>query len=881
MKELVMLVLSSLAMIYPVAAQQPASLHGTVRDKAGAVIAGAIVTVDDGSGRTQRQQTDEQGQYRFAQLAPGQYTLTISAAGFVTFNSMLELLPRQTAAQDVALKSSLPDAERAVTTETPPAVTSATDDPKLDGAAPQEQKPAETEAARPSLGAEDSPFAAERYKHSDARVEAITKPGYRRFNGALRFGFNDESLNARNAFAETRPPTQRREWAGSLGSPLFGQRGEFFATASRVGQDEFAVINAQVINQAKTAAQPFRQTLLIPRSNTAASVRANYQLRERHSLAASYTRINSSAQNQGIVSNFDLPERTYTANTRANVWRAWLTSASSERLTNEVFFQVRRTFVTTRARNSGPGIIVVGSFNGGGNQNALFSDRTDAGLQLRDALTYTAANHTLRVGVQGDLLRLSLDNRANFGGTFTFGADVRRDAAGKIWPDASGKPVRLTPLESYRRVLLGRAGYLPANFIITQGNPSVEFTQGQLAWFAQDDWRVTRRLTFSYGLRHELQNLLSDKLNPAPRLGVAWMPGGEKSGVVRAGAGVFYDLPGTEIAFNTLRYDGQRQKQFIILRPSFFPDVPDTLPPGITSPPSVRIKEANFRAPYLVLATAGYERQLASKITASATYQWQRGVHLLRTRDINAPVDGVRPQPSRGRILQYESAGLLTYHELSASLSASIRRLSLFGTYTLASARSNTEGSSWVPANPYNLTGEFSRTAADLRHRVVISSSVTLPWGVWVNTSINLSSGAPLDLTTGEDDNGDAFFNDRPGFARVDDPWAVATHFGAFDPSPLFGDRLIPRNFGQGPGQFNINLNFTKTFKFKGWADKPKEGQARRAARYSLTLMAQVSNLLNHTNPACVSGVITSPVFGEANCALEARRVNLALRFGF
>src|SRR5690349_17356348 len=61
-------------------------------------------------------------------------------------------------------------------------------------------------------------------------------------------------------------------------------------------------------------------------------------------------------------------------------------------------------------------------------------------------------------------------------------------------------------------------------------------------------------------------------------------------------------------------------------------------------------------------------------------------------------------------------------------------------------------------------------------------------------------SGLPFNITTGVDNNGDTLFLDRPAFATdLTRRSVVFTPFGAFDASPLPGQRIIPRNYGQGP----------------------------------------------------------------------------------
>src|SRR5262249_8239820 len=188
-------------------------------------------------------------------------------------------------------------------------------------------------------------------------------------------------------------------------------------------------------------------------------------------------------------------------------------------------------------------------------------------------------------------------------------------------------------------------------------------------------------------------------------------------------------------------------------------------------------------------------------------------------------------------------------------------------------------------------------------------------------------------ITTGFDNNGDRIFTDRPAFASAGDPEAIVTSFGIFNPTPRAGDVIIPRNFGTGPAQLGISMNFSKTIgfgpppapNFPGQA-RNRDGQGGRQGgqggqrprgeggpgggrggfggfgggggrggagggggfgdsgssdakhKYSVTFAVNVSNIFNHTNLERINGVLTSPLFGLANSAGQARRIELTTR---
>ena len=73
-------------------------------------------------------------------------------------------------------------------------------------------------------------------------------------------------------------------------------------------------------------------------------------------------------------------------------------------------------------------------------------------------------------------------------------------------------------------------------------------------------------------------------------------------------------------------------------------------------------------------------------------------------------------------------------------------------------------------------------------------------------------TGAPFDITAGSDLYGTTLFNGRPGIATDSSkPGLIQTAYGLLDPNPTAAERVLPRNYGRGPGQFNVNLRITKT----------------------------------------------------------------------
>jgi hypothetical protein len=335
---------------------------------------------------------------------------------------------------------------------------------------------------------------------------------------------------------------------------------------------------------------------------------------------------------------------------------------------------------------------------------------------------------------------------------------------------------------------------------------------------------------------------------------------------------------------------------------------------------------STLRAPYVIQSALGFERQLPMHTTLAVTYANTHGLHMLRSQDINAPtpVTGLFPFGTPDPIFLMESAGLYNQNQLITNVNSRVNeQISLFGNYVYNYAMSNTDGIGTFPANPYTLAGEYGPAATDVRHRGVLGGSINLKWNFRLNPFLIVESGPPYDITVGHDLYGDTLFNGRPGIAMdTSKPGLIATPYGLLDPNPTPDERILPRNYGRGPGSIMLNLRIAKTFAFGAPREGsitpmsgPGGGGGRRGNnnpfsmgggaqggsssaaghRYSLSISMSIRNILNHTNPGAIIGNITSPLFGQANQpagatslggtgfseAANNRRLELQTRFTF
>jgi hypothetical protein len=178
-----------------------------------------------------------------------------------------------------------------------------------------------------------------------------------------------------------------------------------------------------------------------------------------------------------------------------------------------------------------------------------------------------------------------------------------------------------------------------------------------------------------------------------------------------------------------------------------------------------------------------------------------------------------------------------------------------------------------------------------------------------------MQSGAPFNITAGQDLFGTTLYNARPGIATdASRPGVIPTPYGLLDPNPTPGETILGRNAGRGPWIVAVNLRVNKTWGFGpdrtsgevvsshgGGQSGPVLTQPPRGLfapstnnhRYSIVVGMSVRNLLNHTNPGPTIGNIASPLFGRANQVYgqvngegfsenaSNRRLELQIRFVF
>src|SRR6266849_3211290 len=767
-------------------------ISGAVLDPSNAAIAGAKVTLHGGSFKNEPSTaTDLTGHFQFTGVPPGTYEVEVQREGFKTLRSRVKVGPQSSAPLRIVLP--LAELHEEVTSTNSQGqlsgdATENADIIRLDRqtldslpALDNDIVKAVTEMLGPGSGGSggailivdgvtasevgvpasaiqevrinQNPYSAEYSAPGKNRIEIITKNGSSDFHGSLETSFRDYRLDARNAFADTRPPERLLLFDGYFSGPLGNsKKSTFQVSASQKQDDRQAIVYAQV------PSGTFIQNFANPQSSIYFLGGINRQIGKGNSLAVRYSFFNWSDKGNG-VGGVNLPEAASNESTNKHYLYVSDRAAITPKLINE--FSVRATTSESLNRSvllGQPRIVVLDAFVGGSGQTNY--NELHNYLQLTDTLSWSHGKHLIKAGVNlPELGRYSLNGRSNFDGTFQFSS-----------------------LQDYMQ---GR----PFSFVQQQGTSQLVYWQKEVGLFVQDEMRVRPGLSIALGLRYDWQNYISNPKNFAPRLSFAFAPGKSRKVVFRGGAGIFYETTGQAAIADMLRFNGQTLGQIVLSNPSY----PNPLTAGgvaQTLPNSFVRFAPDLRLPYNLQYSFGVETQLQKSTTFTATYVGDRGFNLFRSRDLNAPLPPLyvqRPNPEIATLREIESDGNLTSNALKLVVRTRISRLfNGMAQYTLSRSYDDTAGIAAFPANQYDLTREWSRSNSDSLHFFYFYGTLNVPKAVSLGASLSVRSGQPYTMTTGTDDFGTTFANARPAG--------------------------VPRNSLEGPGSTTLNLRLAKTF---------------------------------------------------------------------
>ncbi len=690
-------------------------------------------------------------------------------------------------------------------------------------------------------------FAADNHDAGRVQIQIITRPNVTQWSGNANVGLRTDALNSKNAFATEKTPEQYRRFNASVRGPIVSGRTSFRLNVGGNRSFDSGTIVAQLGDGTSFASQ-FRR----PFDDTNVTVGLDHGLTDNQTLRFEYRQQEGSRQNQG-VGDFNLADHSFSRTTSEQRLRTSLQGLLGGKVLNESRVQITVSNSESTSQSSAPTIRVIDAFTSGGAGQA--NQNTTKTLQFANDTDFTLGLHVMRAGVLLDVANFDEFDARNSNGTFTFRS-----------------------LDAFNA---GR----PDTFTQRLGLADTSFTHYQLGLYVQDDIRLNRTLSISLGARQEMQSYLDDRFNLMPRLGFTWNPGGSTM-AIRGGYGIFHDWYAANLYDQTLRVDGELQRDLLILDPGY-PDPAGGATAEVLAGGRVQ-SDPNLKMPYAHQASIGVDRPIGPHLTLQTSYQWQRGYNQFRSRNINAPDEsGVRPDPSAGTITQMESTGRMASDRLRINANYRIpdRNIFFIVGYTLAQEKSHADNATSLPADSLNPDAEWGPSSRDIRHRVFTTMNYTFPWGLRANLTNQYSSAVPYTITTGSDDNRDGVSNDRPagigrnterGASRLQTDLRVTRAFSfggsrVTDAGPPEGGGGFggPGGGGRGGGGFG------------GFRGGGRGGGAAGNQRFTAELYMRASNLFNRVNFGNFSGNLRSPFFGTATSASDARRVELGMQFRF
>jgi hypothetical protein len=852
-------------------------LRLVVVDETGAGIPGATVIVTPQKGEAVTFQSNERGLATSPALTPGQVTVHVDFPGFLPFEEPLTLR-RGAMNETVTLRiegfqtevavneTSAPEASKSASTTTlsQEEIDALPDDPEeLAEVLSQMAGPGgatffmngfsggrlPTRDEIRSIRFRQNSYAADNHDAGRTRIDIITRPNAN-WGGNFNGNWGGDALNARQPQSRVETPETERQLQLSVRGPIVaGKTGFNFNVNGRtsnvfqpiIAKDEFG----NAINESARSTN----------DQTGFQFGLEHQLTANHSLQINFQRSENEGLNQG-VGGFNLPERASTRLSDNNQFRFREQGVIGNAMLNEFRVQWIRSGGESFSLTNAPTVNVQDYFTrGGANVN---SNNTTDRLELSNDFDFNVGTrHQMRVGLLVETYRYENFDERNKFGTLTY-----------------------RTIDDY---LANR----PQQFSQRLGTIDTSFNQYQAGFYWSDEFRLHRDFTLGMGVRNEVQSRIDDKLNLMPRLGVTWAPFGSQTSAIRGGYGLFHDWYEASLYDQTLRVDGVSVRDIRVTCTEFNGycasfDVND--PTSVSSTPSGRIQaHPDLKMPSVHQASVSYDRQLSQNFVLQSSYQMLRGRNLMRSRNLNVPVAGVRPNPQFGDITQFESTGRSQSDRFNVGLQFRIpsRQTFMRVQYTLGQEKNHADGATSLPSNNLNPDVDWGPARGDIRHRVQTNSNVQLPFDIRTSLNFNWSSGSPYNWTTGFDNNDDGVFNDRP--------------------------EGVGRNALRGDSTWTFNLNISKRFTL-GTLQPATPGRAQQGgalfaqrggggggfggpgggrggggnnSRYSFEIFANANNVLNHVTRTGYTGNESSPYFRQATGVGRARDINIGVRFNF
>jgi len=780
--------------------------------------------------------------------------------------------------------------------------------------------------------ADNSTFNAEYGQSSGAVVNIATRSGANRFHGELFEFFRNDALDARNFFELTSDepaPFKRNQFGGNLGGPIIRDKLFFFVSYEGLRQRQGLDLNSVVLSDAQRTAtnDPVltRVIALIPRANfvdasgtprfvspASAPVNVdqwtadvNYNLSDIDRVHGYYAIQRSELSEPNRFGN-TIPGFGHVALALRQIFTLNETHTFSQSVINELRLGFNRfSSTSTPLAQLNPAELGIkngvkepiglpqinvagGSLNLGGPANQP-SGRGDTTFVVANAVSWLSGPHSLKLG--GEYRQFLNNNFRQTTGSFNF--------------------------PSIAAFIAGTAN----SFTITRGNQSTSIAQGALGFFAQDNYKLHSRLTLEIGLRYEWNMTPSERYdrfivfdpesnsllrvgtnfdkvyqennkNIQPRLGFAWLPFSSDETVVRGAYGVYVDQPMTSIVTG-LGGNPPLATPLTFSGTIRFNNAISLAGPAGLAPVSI---DRNFDNAYVQSWNLNVQREF-SNTALMVGYLGSKGTHLITRRNINQPVNGVRPFPALsatssilpgstlGNITEVGSSGNSSYNALWLTATRRFSKGCQFNaSYTWSKSIDYTSFSTGgiLIQNSYDLPGERGPSDFDARHRFVLTSIYELPFkqnrfvsGWQLGVIVQAQSGNPFNVVTSNSTVNGVANTLRPdvhGAVAVlgdVDQWFDTSVFSAV---ARFGN--LGRNAIVGPNFNNTDVSIIKNTYF------------RDVLR--VQFRAEVFDVFNHANFGRPGNTVGTPSFGGISSTRfptgesgSSRQIQFALKFEF
>ena len=933
---LLVLVCACGGFIPTLALAQTAELRGVVSDSSGAVLPGVTVSIrQEATGVERAVVTDDQGAFRVPALQPGPYAIESTLMGFGKDARKIVLTVGQVADVRVTLTVGALEetvqvvgASGAVEIETTKSDLSAVVDQEQLAELPVLNRgfvglaqllpgggPARTGDSRFGIntafggtnvrsmysmqidgGVMDHPiygfaivnvsqdavqefrvlrnqFDAEYSRAGTAVVNVVTRSGTNDLHGQVSYFGRDDELNAKNAFARTKPPFDSARVSGTAGGPLLRNKTFFFGALEYSRQNSVRIIALPATNP---FASQFNGVYPNGTRSRLGQAKVDYTANPRHAFTGRYL-----YANDDIVEDYELAENTALDFSDVSMnWNWTLGSATLNSLVVQYLDQDTQRFQLTPDTQ-----VIRPSFTSGRSPN-LPQGFPRKRYTVNDTFFWAPGRHAMKFG-----MRMSYED-------LSYNADYY--GAG-VWQFNTDRPfVRMDPAT------------WPTKFTLGSGPATKNYRNTEWGFFAQDDVRLGD-LTVNLGLRYDfdsnlrspdmiaallanpqfagLENLVTaarknDLNNIQPRFGFAWDIRGDGATVVRGGYGLY---SGRNRPWFNIRGDVvSNQFTAEITDPNllqFYPDQGAALG-GRTLEDFIRtaggralyLPGDDLNLPYVRSATVGVAKLLPGEMTLEVDLIHQVQKDLQTGRDANLPARGPlttnpRPYPQFSSVTLIDSLTDSTYDALQTQLRRRFKGTTWQVSYTLSKAISNdTNDNASFNTDPWNTFGNDDRglDENDRRHSLSMSVIAPLPWQIQLATIVSLRSGNPWDITAGVDLDRDGNNQDRPA--------GLVKNAGGTESE---GNLAIINSFRQSRSLAPITMEqLTRTSRDRV-VDLRATKQFRIAARSRFDVFLEAYNLLNSVNFESPSGVITSGSFATYTTARDARQIQWGARFQF